>query len=95
MTSVLMASSTQSLSPDTSSSSSASAAAVDLSAIEHQKENIQPLSSGRSARALHSLFTQDRRTLQEELREGHERFRAEIDAVERDGADDPLDVYHR
>ena len=68
---------------------------VDLEAIEQQKENIQPLSSGRSAKALHSLFTSDRKVLQDELEKGHERFKKEIESVEEDGSDDPLDVYHR
>lgn len=72
-----------------------SASAVDLSAIEQQKENIAPLAAGRSAKTLHTLFTQDRKTLNDELKAGHDRFNAEIDQVEKDGADDPLDVYHR
>lgn len=79
---------------DTSSSSS-NASAVDLSAIEQQKENIQPLASGRSAKALHTLFTADRKTLQDDLKEGHDRFKREIEQAESEGADDPLDVYHR
>jgi len=69
--------------------------AVDLEAIEQQKENIQPLSSGRSAKALHNLFTSDRKVLQDELEKGHERFKSEIETVEEEGSDDPLDVYHR
>ena len=68
---------------------------VDLEAIEQQKENIQPLSSGRSAKALHTLFTSDRKVLQDELEKGHERFKREIESVEEEGSDDPLDVYHR
>ena len=71
------------------------ASAVDLSAIEQQKENIAPLAAGRSAKTLHTLFTQDRKTLNDELKAGHDRFNAEIDQVEKEGADDPLDVYHR
>lgn len=68
---------------------------VDVDAIEQQKENIQPLSTGRSAKALHSIFTSDRKALQDELKEGHDKFNAEIEQVEADGTDDPLDVYHR
>lgn len=79
----------------TAAPASSNASAVDLDAIEQQKENIQPLTGGRSAKALHSLFTSDRKQVQDELREGHERFKREIDAVETDGHDDPLDVYHR
>ena len=60
-----------------------------------QKENIQPLAAGRSAKALHTLFTSDRKTLQDDLRDGHNRFQKEIEQVEQEGADDPLDVYHR
>lgn len=71
------------------------AAAVDLSAIEQQKENIQPLTSGRSAKALHTLFTSDRKVLQDELEKGHEKFKREIEQAEEEGSDDPLDVYHR
>lgn len=72
-----------------------SGSAVDLSAIEQQKENIAPLAAGRSAKVLHTLFTQDRKSLNDELKAGHDRFNEEIDQVEKDGADDPLDVYHR
>lgn len=75
--------------------SSGSTEGVDLDAIEQQKENIQPLASGRSAKALHTLFTSDRKALQDELEKGHERFKREIEAVEEEGSDDPLDVYHR
>lgn len=77
------------------SAGSSDASAVELSAIEQQKENIQPLAAGRSAKALHALFTADRKQLHDELREGHEGFRKEIQQAEREGSDDPLDVYHR
>ena len=77
------------------SSSHEGNSAVDLEAIEQQKENIQPLTSGRSAKTLHSLFTSDRKVLQDELEKGHERFKREIEQAEEEGSDDPLDVYHR
>ena len=80
---------------DLSNASSSDVSAVELSAIEQQKENIQPLTAGRSAKALHALFTSDKKTLQDDLRERHAGFQREIEQVEQDGADDPLDVYHR
>lgn len=80
---------------NTSSDSTPSNSGVDLCAIEEQKENIQPLAGGRSAKALHTLFTSDRKVLQDELEKGHERFKAEIERAEEEGSDDPLDVYHR
>lgn len=78
-----------------SSRTSEGNSAVDLEAIEQHKENIQPLTQGRSAKALHSLLTSDRKTVNDELREGHEKFREEIETAEREGADDPLEIYHR
>jgi hypothetical protein len=57
------------------------------------KENIQPLASGRSAKKLHSLFSSDRKSVEDELKEGHARFKAELETAE--DAEDPLDVYHR
>lgn len=74
---------------------SSAASAVDLEAIEQQKENIQPLTAGRSAKQLNSLFTSDKKALHDQLARGHERFKEEIRLVEEEGADDPLDVYHR
>lgn len=68
---------------------------VELTEIEDQKENIQPLASGRSAKALHALITSDRKVLQDDLRRERERFRSEIEQADKEGVDDPLDIYHR
>ena len=66
-----------------------------MSLLAHNgpQENIQPLATGRSAKKLHSLFSADRKSVEDELKEGHARFRAELEAAE--DAEDPLDVYHR
>ena len=72
---------------------------VDFSKLEEHKENVQRLASGRSASKLQALFSSDRKTIEQELKEGHARFREEIARVESgsddEGDDDKLDVYHR
>lgn len=72
---------------------------MDLSVLEQHKENVLPLAHGRSASKLQALLGSDRKTLEQELREGHARFREEIARVETgsddEGDDDKLDVYHR
>jgi checkpoint serine/threonine-protein kinase len=55
---------------------------VDIDAIEQQKENIQPLSSGRSALQLTTLSTQSRSGLGEKLTEEHTRFQNALEAVD-------------
>lgn len=81
---------------------------TDFTALESQKENIQPLSTGRSAAALSSLFAAKPKVVERELREAREAFEQELAAVEaqrqrelagedfgEDGEADPLDVYER
>lgn len=83
---------------------------TDFSAIESQKENIQPLSTGRSAHALSTIFAARPKQLEREFREGRERFEEELREVEErrrselTGEDtsrfseeqaDPLDVFER
>ena len=71
--------------------------AVDIDAIHQHKENVLPLSTGRSASKLTGLLSKDRKSVELELREGHSGFRQEIAEVEADpdSIDDALDVYHR
>lgn len=59
---------------------------VDISTIEQQKENIQPLASGRSAAQLASLSSLPRSGLGAKLAAEHKRYQTLIDA---------LDVYQR
>lgn len=54
---------------------------VDISTIEQQKENIQPLASGRSASQLAALSSQSRSTLGAKLATEHKRFQAQLAAV--------------
>lgn len=70
---------------------------AEIEAIEAAKENVLPLRTGRSASKLTGLLSKDRKSMESELKAGHSKFQAEIDAVEADpdNADDPLDVYHR
>lgn len=76
---------------------------TDFVLIESQKENIRPLASGRSAATLSTLFEKDAVT-DRVITEGHERFKRDIDDVERrdkegeempEGVQDVLDMYHR
>ncbi|KAM0754458.1 hypothetical protein T439DRAFT_376938 [Meredithblackwellia eburnea MCA 4105] len=60
---------------------STTAAPVDMSAIELQKENIQPLASGRSATQLASLSTHSLSGLGSKNSAEHKRFQAQIDAI--------------
>lgn len=55
---------------------------VDISTIEQQKENIQPLASGRSAAQLASLSSLPRSGLGVKLAAEHKRFQAQIDAID-------------
>lgn len=81
---------------------------TDFTALESQKENIQPLSTGRSAHALSTLFASKPKVVERELKEVREAFERELAEVESrrtrelEGADvgeegeaDPLDVYER
>lgn len=70
---------------------------AEIEAIEAAKENVLPLRTGRSASKLTGLLSRDRKSVETELKAGHDQFKAEIAAVEADldNADDPLDVYHR
>jgi checkpoint serine/threonine-protein kinase len=54
---------------------------VSMVAIEQEKENIQPTSSGRSASHLVALSTQSRSTLLTTLAAAHTRFLAQLAAV--------------
>jgi hypothetical protein len=69
---------------------------TDIVEIEAQKENVLPLSSGRSASKLAGLLSRDRKTLDADLKREHQRFQQEIATVDIDpDVEDPLDVYHR
>lgn len=70
---------------------------ADITAIEAAKENVLPLHTGRSAAKLTGLLARDRKSLDSELKQGHDKFQAEIAVVEADpeNCDDALDVYHR
>ena len=76
---------------------------VDFEVIENQKENIQALPSGRSARALAQLYTPPLSSAgghtpsPGQLQDAHSSKRAEFDRelATVDEADDPLDVYDR
>lgn len=70
---------------------------AEIEAIEAAKENVLPLRQGRSASKLTGLLSKDRKSVENELKLGHERFQAEIEQVEADmdNNDDPLDVYNR
>lgn len=52
---------------------------TDLSALIDQKENIRPLSTGRSASTLSELFTKDRSEAERQVAEGHRRWRELIE----------------
>ena len=69
---------------------------VSIEAIEASKENVQPLSTGRSASKLQSLLSSDRKSVDAQLKQGHADFENEINTVAADPDHaDPLDVYHR
>jgi hypothetical protein len=69
---------------------------TDIVEIEAQKENVLPLSSGRSASKLAGLLSRDRKSLDADLKREHQRFQQEIATVDIDpDVEDPLDVYHR
>ncbi|KAK4054049.1 protein kinase [Microbotryomycetes sp. JL221] len=63
-------------------SSSTQAPTTDISTIELHKENIQPLTSGRSASQLASLQTQTRQGLGNKLALEHKAFQAKLDAID-------------
>ncbi|CED82687.1 protein kinase [Phaffia rhodozyma] len=75
---------------------------TDFTAIEAQKENIQPLSIGRSAHAMATQFGTKRKQVEAELKEAKEAFETELAEVEErrrkeaegeevDGLGNPLD----
>lgn len=76
---------------------------IDFEVIENQKENIQSLPSGRSAKALAQLYTPPLSSgtgkipspsqLQDSHNEKRQEFEKELQAI--DESDDPLDVYDR
>jgi checkpoint serine/threonine-protein kinase len=76
---------------------------IDFEVIENQKENIQSLPSGRSAKALAQLFTPPLSSaagtapspsqMQDAHSETRQAFEKELQVI--DEADDPLDVYDR
>ncbi|KAI9503472.1 Mad3/BUB1 homology region 1-domain-containing protein, partial [Coemansia spiralis] len=72
---------------------------VDFSDFEHQKENIQPLSRGRSASALAQLYGKHNTNIDirvsGHLQARNAQFQAEIAAMDPAETDDPLDVYFR
>ncbi|PVH96378.1 hypothetical protein DM02DRAFT_674861 [Periconia macrospinosa] len=76
---------------------------IDFEIIENQKENIQALPSGRSAKALAQLYTPplsckpgqtpSPSQLQDAHNETRQKFEKELLAI--DDSDDPLDIYDR
>ena len=70
---------------------------TDIEVLEQCKENVLPISTGRSASKLSTLLTSDRKSVDAQLREGHQKFKDEIAAIENGtiDEDDSLDVYHR
>ena len=76
---------------------------IDFEVIENQKENIQALPSGRSAKALAQLYTPPLSSaagqtpslsqLHDAHSEKRQEFENELQAI--DEADDPLDIYDR
>ncbi|KAG0329982.1 hypothetical protein BGZ99_009426 [Dissophora globulifera] len=74
-------------------SPSASHRAVDIDAIELEKENIQPIRQGRSAQALTRLFAIQPEERAQELARQRQEFEDELQRI--DQAADPMDVYTR
>ena len=70
---------------------------IDFNIIEEQKENIQALPSGRSAKALAALYSPPLTGNAGPLNDGNSKKRAEFEQEVQliDEADDPLDVYDR
>lgn len=80
---------------------------TDFAALEGQKENIQPLSTGRSAHALSTIFAQRPKQLEKDLRDAQAKFEHELTECEQRrrkelqggdlefGESDPLDVFER
>ncbi|KAJ1307646.1 hypothetical protein OPQ81_001740 [Rhizoctonia solani] len=65
---------------------------VDISVIEHQKENIVPRKNGRSAVALSNLLSAPRPQLAKQLAEGHAKHQEAVQvALEED--EDPIAAY--
>lgn len=55
---------------------------TDFTAIEDQKENIQPLSIGRSAYAMVTQFAAKKKQVEMEMKEAKDAFEAELAEVE-------------
>jgi checkpoint serine/threonine-protein kinase len=75
---------------------------TDFTLLEAQKENIRPLSTGRSASTLSNIFTKERAEAERVLQLGHEAHRRAIDVANQreadgeemeDGVMDVLDPY--
>ncbi|KAG0239733.1 hypothetical protein BGW41_007533 [Actinomortierella wolfii] len=58
------------------------ASIVEFDTIELEKENIQPIKSGRSAQALNHLFATSHADRANELALGHAKFQAELDSLD-------------
>lgn len=56
--------------------------AVDFEVLEDQKENIRPISVGRSAASLTKVFSAEPKLLSSDLEKGHKKFQEEIKALE-------------
>ncbi|CAE6354199.1 unnamed protein product [Rhizoctonia solani] len=65
---------------------------VDISVIEHQKENILPRKNGRSAVALSNLLSAPRPQLAKQLAEGHARHQEAVQ-IALDEDEDPMAAY--
>lgn len=77
---------------------------TDFALIEAQKENIVPLSTGRSASILSNVLTKDKSEADKILREGHQRHKLLIEQVNQletegeelpEGVNDVLEPYSR
>ncbi len=75
---------------------------TNFSVLEDQKENIRPLSTGRSAATLSTIFAAEKAEAERVVHEGHERCRKIIEEAERrendgeemeEGIVDVLDPY--
>ncbi|KAF9432380.1 hypothetical protein BGZ76_010890 [Entomortierella beljakovae] len=66
---------------------------IDISAIELEKENIQPIRQGRSAQVLNRLFTAQHDDRAQELALQHQIFQSELERA--DEFNDPMDIYMR
>lgn len=75
---------------------------TDFALLEAQKENIRPLSTGRSASTLSNIFSKERTEAEKVLQEGHEAHQRAIETASRleaegeemeDGVMDVLDPH--